>query len=39
RDNWGVGFGGYTRLGLVTVPAALAMAVLALWASAQVLGI
>ncbi|WP_236737785.1 hypothetical protein, partial [Mycobacterium tuberculosis] len=27
------------RLGLCTVPAALAMAVLALWASAQVLGI
>ncbi|MEQ0671174.1 SLC13 family permease, partial [Mycobacterium tuberculosis] len=39
RHNVDASVGEYTRLGLCTVPAALAMAVLALWASAQVLGI
>ncbi|MBS4727661.1 arsenic transporter [Mycobacterium sp. SM1] len=39
RHNVRSGVGEYTRLGLCTVPAALAAAVLALWASVRVLGI
>jgi len=34
-----VGLGEFTRLGLLTVPAALVPAVVALWASLQVIGV
>ena len=39
RHNVEAGIGEYTRLGLCTVPAALAAAVLALWASVRLLGV
>jgi arsenical pump membrane protein len=39
RQNVEAGIGEYTRLGLCTVPTALAAAVLALWASVRLLGI
>lgn len=39
RHNVAADVGEYTRLGLCTVPAALLAAVLALWASAQLLGV
>ncbi|ORA84006.1 arsenic transporter [Mycobacterium malmoense] len=38
RHDVDAGVGEYTRLGLCTVPAALVVAVLALWASARLLG-
>lgn len=38
RHDVDAGVGEYTRLGLCTVPAALVLAVLALWASARLLG-
>ncbi len=38
RHDHEVGLGEFTRLGLLTVPAALGSAVLALWASLQVVG-
>jgi arsenical pump membrane protein len=39
RHNVEAGIGEYTRLGLCTVPTALVAAVLALWASARMLGV
>jgi arsenical pump membrane protein len=39
RHNVEAGIGEYTRLGLCTVPTALAAAVLALWASVRLLGV
>ncbi|MGO9381263.1 MAG: SLC13 family permease [Mycobacterium sp.] len=39
RHDVDAGVGEYTRLGLCTVPPALAVAVLALWASARLLGV
>ncbi len=39
RYNVSAGVGEYTRLGLCTVPTALVAAVLALWASARLLGV
>ncbi|MGH3576462.1 MAG: ArsB/NhaD family transporter, partial [Mycobacterium sp.] len=39
RYNASAGVGEYTRLGLCTVPTALVAAVLALWASARLLGV
>lgn len=39
RHDLDAGVGEYTRLGLCTVPAALVIAVLALWASVRVLGV
>ena len=39
RHDVDAGVGEYTRLGLCTVPTALVVAVLALWASARVLGV
>ncbi|GLP69493.1 arsenic transport integral membrane protein ArsB [Streptomyces sp. TUS-ST3] len=38
RDDHRVGLGEFTRLGLLTVPAALAAAVVALWGSLQLVG-
>ena len=38
RHDIDAGVGEYTRLGLCTVPPALVLAVVALWASAKVLG-
>ena len=38
RHDVEAGVGEYTRLGLCTVPAALVVAVLALWASVRLLG-
>jgi len=38
RHDTAVGIGEFTRLGLLTVPAALIPAVVALWASLQVIG-
>ena len=39
RHNVEAGVGEYTRLGLCTVPTALVVAVLALWAGARLLGV
>ena len=39
QQNVEASVGEYTRLGLCTVPAALIAAVLALWASARLLGV
>jgi len=39
QHNVEAGVGEYTRLGLCTVPPALVLAVVALWASARMLGL
>jgi arsenical pump membrane protein len=39
QHNVEAGVGEYTRLGLCTVPPALVLAVVALWASARLLGL